>query len=93
MTHIAHTLRLSAEWSCSVICKKLFDSVARNCFNCSIDNATGAHDMTRYSHVLMILALPLLILAPFVAADVRFIAWLVGAFASLAAIGFHLAND
>ncbi len=49
--------------------------------------------MTRYSHVLMILALPLLILAPFVAADVRFIAWLVGAFASLAAIGFHLAND
>jgi hypothetical protein len=47
ITHIAHTLRLSAEWSHLTICKKLFDNVARSCFNCSIDNATGAHDMTR----------------------------------------------
>jgi hypothetical protein len=47
ITHIAHTLRLSAEWSHLTICKKLFDNVARSCFNCSIDNATGARDMNK----------------------------------------------
>jgi hypothetical protein len=52
ITHIAHTLPLSAEWSCSVICKKLFDSVTRSCFNCSIDNANMPGDnMTRLFNV------------------------------------------
>jgi hypothetical protein len=52
ITHIAHTLPLSAEWSCSAICKKLFDSVTRSCFNCSIDNANMPGDnMTRLFNV------------------------------------------
>jgi hypothetical protein len=45
ITHIAHTLPLSAEWSHFTICKKLFDNVARSSFNCSIDNVPGAANM------------------------------------------------
>jgi len=49
--------------------------------------------MTRYSYITMSLALPCLILAPFVADDVRMHIWAIGTGASLAAVVFRLAND
>jgi hypothetical protein len=49
--------------------------------------------MQRYSHALAAIALPCLILAPFVAIDVRMQVWAVGAGAALAAVIFRLAND
>jgi hypothetical protein len=49
--------------------------------------------MQRYSHALAAIALPCLILAPFVAADVHMQVWAVGTGTALAAVIFRLAND
>jgi hypothetical protein len=49
--------------------------------------------MTRYSYITMSLALPCLILAPFVAIDARLTVWAIGTGATLAAVVFRLAND
>jgi hypothetical protein len=49
--------------------------------------------MTRYSHALAAIALPCLILAPFVAIDARLTVWALGTGAALGAVIFRLAND
>jgi hypothetical protein len=47
IAHIAHSTPLSAEWSRSAICKKMLDSLRARVQSTPIDNAPGAHDMTR----------------------------------------------
>jgi hypothetical protein len=49
--------------------------------------------MTRYSHALAAIALPCLILAPFVAVELHMQVWAIGAGAALCAVIFRLAND
>jgi hypothetical protein len=49
--------------------------------------------MTRYSHALAAIALPCLILAPFVAVELHMQVWAVGTGTALAAVIFRLAND
>lgn len=49
--------------------------------------------MSRYSHALMVLALPCLILAPWVELEARFAVWAVGSATAICAALFHLSND
>lgn len=58
-----------------------------------MDHTKGALTMTRYSHALAAIALPCLILAPFVTADHMMQVWAVGTGTALCAVIFRLAND
>ena len=49
--------------------------------------------MKRYSTTLMTLALPALILAPWVVPDARFLVWAAGSAAALVAALFYVIGD